>query len=129
MTFHQAGETFRCFGSGCIAARSAPAQTAEPKLFLDVELAVTGWGDRSSACGHRLSKIGRRHSMAINATTEKKKRGSRKRPARQCENPPPHARSVEEQAATAKVVGFPGAFDVTSRSIQQEVWSLLGWES
>ncbi len=66
--------------------------------------------------------------MVFNATTDKKKRGSRKRPARQCENPPPPAGSVEEQAATAKVVGFPGALNVTSRSIQQEVWSLLGWE-
>ena len=42
--------------------------------------------------------------------------------------PPPPAGSNDEALATAKVVGWPGAFCRTSKDVEFEILSLLLWE-
>ncbi len=42
--------------------------------------------------------------------------------------PPPPAGSTEEALATAKFVGWPGAFTRTSSDVEREILSLLLWE-
>jgi hypothetical protein len=58
-----------------------------------------------------------------------RKQTARPKAPKPADNPPPPAGSLEELAETALGIGWPGAFSVTCKTVEQVIRHRLLWKS